>query len=59
MNIFFAADLAPVGQRLDDGEELEVVLLPIAEVSQMITQGEIIDGSLQLGVLMAKQKGWI
>lgn len=59
MNIFFAADLVAVGQRLDDGEELEVVLLPVAEVTQMITQSEIIDGSLQLGVLMAKQKGWI
>lgn len=59
MNIFFASDLVAVGQRLDDGEELEVVLLPAAEVLQMIEHGEIIDGSLQLGVLMAKQKGWI
>ena len=59
MNIFFAADLTAVGQKLDDGEELEVALLPIAEVLQMIERGEIIDGSLQLGVLLAKQKGWI
>jgi len=59
MNIFFAGDLAAVSQRLDNGEELEVVLLPVAEVLQMITRGEAIDGSLQLGVLMAKQKGLI
>ncbi|MBI3244705.1 MAG: NUDIX hydrolase [Chloroflexi bacterium] len=57
MNIFFAADLTPTKQNLDHGEELEVVLLPAAEVLQMIGRGEFIDGSVQLGVLMAVQKG--
>ena len=59
MNIFFASNLTPTKQNLDHGEELEVVLLPAAEVLQMILRGEFIDGSVQLGVLTAKQKGLI
>jgi ADP-ribose pyrophosphatase len=55
--LFFARDLVPTKQKLDVGEELEVVRLPLAEVLQMITRDELIDGSLQLGVLLALQKG--
>jgi hypothetical protein len=36
---------------------LEVVLKPFAEVLEMVLRGEYIDGSLQLGVLLAAQKG--
>ena len=57
MNIYLATDLARTQQNLDDGEELEVVILPIAEVLQMILRGEAIDASLQLGLLTAIQKG--
>ena len=56
-NLFFANDLVASGQNLDEGEELEIVLKPVPEVLQMILNGEIIDGSLQLGVLLALQKG--
>lgn len=56
-HLFFAADLTLVGQNLDEGEELEVVLKPWAEVLDLILRGEVIDGSLQLGVLLAAQKG--
>lgn len=56
-NLFFACDLHPTHQHLDQGEELEVVLMPAAEVVRMILDGEAIDGSLQLGVLLALQKG--
>jgi ADP-ribose pyrophosphatase len=56
-NLFFAADLIPTRQCLDPGEELEVVLMPAAEVVRMILDGEVIDGSLQLGVLLALTKG--
>jgi hypothetical protein len=45
------------GQRLDEGEELEVVTMPFADVLAMVLRGECIDGSLQLGVLLAAQKG--
>ena len=58
-NLFFARDLTPTKQNLDEGEELEVVRLPLADVMNMIANGEMIDGSLQLGVLLALQKGLI
>lgn len=59
MNIFLAADLVPGPQSLDEGEELEVILAPAAEVLGMILRGEIVDSSLQLAVLLAAQKGLI
>jgi len=56
-NLFFASDLLPSRQNLDEGEELEIVMKPVQEVLAMILAGELIDGSLQLGVLLALQKG--
>jgi ADP-ribose pyrophosphatase len=56
-HLFFASDLMPSAQHLDEGEELQVVLLPVEKVLQMILQGATIDGSLQLGVLLALQHG--
>ena len=56
-NLFFASDLLPTHQHLDEGEELEIVRLPVGDVLKMIASGEIIDGSLQLGVLLAQLKG--
>jgi len=56
-NLFFASDLRPTRQNLDEGEELELVTLPVSQVLEMILRGEVIDGSLQLGVLLALQKG--
>lgn len=58
-NLFFARDLIPTHQNLDEGEELEIIFMPVEEVLAMILSGEIIDGSLQLGVLLALQKGLI
>jgi ADP-ribose pyrophosphatase len=55
-NLYFASHLIPAQQNLDEGEELDVVLMPVAHVIEMILRGEIIDGSLQLGVLLALQK---
>jgi ADP-ribose pyrophosphatase len=56
-SLYFASDLRPTRQNLDEGEELEVVSLPVSQVLQMILDGQVIDGSLQLGVLLALQKG--
>jgi ADP-ribose pyrophosphatase len=56
-NLFFARDLTPTHQQLDPGEFLEVVFMPIDQVMKMILAGEVLDGSLQLGVLLAYQKG--
>jgi ADP-ribose pyrophosphatase len=58
-NLFFAKDLVPTHQRLDEGEELEIVLMPVHEVLEMIKSGEVLDGSLQLGVLLAHLKGFL
>ncbi len=56
-NLFFATDLVPTSQHLEPGEVLETVHKPVSEVLGMIINGDIIDGSLQLGVLLALQKG--
>jgi ADP-ribose pyrophosphatase len=56
-HIFLATGLTFTGQRLDEGEELEVVTMPFKDVLAMILRGECIDGSLQMGVLLAAQKG--
>lgn len=57
--LFFASDLLPTRQNLDEGEELEVITLPSAKVLDMVLSGEIIDGSLQLALLLALKKGLI
>lgn len=56
-NLFFATELQKTEQRLEPGEVLETVHIPVRQVVQMILDGEFIDGSLQLGVLLALQKG--
>jgi ADP-ribose pyrophosphatase len=58
-NLFFARDLQPTRQNLDEGELLEIVFKPVEEVLEMILDGQLIDGSLQLGVLLALSKGLI
>jgi len=56
-NLFFATDLVQTCQHLEPGEILETVHKPVGDVIHMILNGDIIDGSLQLGVLLALQKG--
>jgi ADP-ribose pyrophosphatase len=58
-HLFFASDLHLSKQNLDIGEELEIVKITVAEAVTMILKGEMIDGSLQLGILLALQKGLI
>ncbi len=55
-HLFFATGLSRTQQRLDEGEELEIVLKPFEEALDMVQRGECLDGSLQLGVLLAAQK---
>jgi ADP-ribose pyrophosphatase len=59
ITLFFASDLMQTRQNLNEGEELETVFMSIEEVLHMILNGEVIDGSLQLGMLLALQKGLI
>lgn len=56
-NLFFATNLELTTQNLEPGEVLDTVHIPVAEILRMILDGSIIDGSLQLGVLLALQKG--
>jgi ADP-ribose pyrophosphatase len=58
-HLFFASDLLPTAQRLDEGEELEVEAVSVADLIARIVGGEFVDGSLQLGVLLAWQKGYL
>jgi ADP-ribose pyrophosphatase len=58
-NLFFATELVRTAQRLEPGEILETVHKPVDDVIQMIINGDIIDGSLQLGVLLALEKGFL
>jgi ADP-ribose pyrophosphatase len=58
-NLFFATDLVQTSQHLEPGEVLETVHMPLDEVLRMIINGNFIDGSLQLGVLLALQKGML
>jgi ADP-ribose pyrophosphatase len=58
-NLFFATDLIQTHQHLEKGEFLETFHLPVRQVLGMIVNNEIIDGSLQLGVLLALQKGFL
>jgi ADP-ribose pyrophosphatase len=44
MHVFGARSLAPVPRRLEEGEEIEVVLRTPAEVAAMIRDGRIEDG---------------
>lgn len=58
-HLFFARKLTPTRQNLDEGEYLDVVPKPVGEVLNWILNGEVLDGSLQLGVLLALQKGLV
>jgi ADP-ribose pyrophosphatase len=44
MHVFVASDLRPVPQRLEPGEEIEVVTLAEDELRAAIASGEILDG---------------
>jgi ADP-ribose diphosphatase len=57
MHVFFAAQLTPGKQQLDDGEELEVHLRAFDEVYVEVLNGQHIDAALQWGVLLARAKG--
>lgn len=56
-NLFFATELELTHQNLEPGEILEIIHLPVSDVIEMINNGSFIDGSVQLGVLLALQKG--
>jgi ADP-ribose pyrophosphatase len=58
-NLYFASQLEETSQHLEPGEILDIIHMPVDDVLQGILNGEFIDGSLQLGVLLAFQKGYL
>jgi 8-oxo-dGTP pyrophosphatase MutT (NUDIX family) len=56
-HLFLVRQLTWVGQRLDPGEELQVVALPFERALGLALGDEVIDGSLMLGLLLVAQKG--
>jgi ADP-ribose pyrophosphatase len=56
-HLFFASDLTPGDQRLDEHEELEVHHRPFDDVYAEVLAGQHIDGNLQMAVLMARARG--
>ncbi len=57
IQIFFATDLQPGAQHLDEFEDIEVVEMSLPDVFKLILDNQVIDGSLMLGVLFARAKG--
>jgi ADP-ribose pyrophosphatase len=58
-HLFFGSRLRKTQPHLDEGEILDVVRLPIKAILEMVVSGQVIDGSLQLALLLAIQKGLI
>lgn len=52
--MYYAKELTPAKQHLDDDEFLEVAAIPFEKVLEMIENGEITDGKTQLAVLKVK-----
>lgn len=57
MWLYAARGLEQVGQHLDEGEELEVEELPLAEALALARGGGITDGKSILGLLLAQDLG--
>lgn len=56
-HLFFAADLHPTAQQLEAGEVLELHPTPVETVLAAIASGDYVDAGVQLGVLLALQRG--
>lgn len=53
--IFLATDLEYVGQKLDDGEFLELVKMPLTDAVAAVMDGTISDGKTQIAILKAER----
>ncbi len=57
MRAYVALDLREVGQSLEAGEEIEVVVRTVEEALGMIESGELRDAKSMLALLLAERKG--
>jgi len=53
LNIYLALDLTETGQKLDDGEFLDVVKMPFEQALGLALDGKICDAKTQIGLLKA------
>jgi ADP-ribose pyrophosphatase len=56
-HLFLAQDLSPGKQMLEPFEDVEVTGMPFAEALSLVMNGDVIDGSLMLGLLLCAQLG--
>ena len=57
MHVFLATELRPVPQRLEPGEEIEVVVMQASELEQAMAAGSIEDGKTLAAYLLWKLRG--
>jgi ADP-ribose pyrophosphatase len=57
LHIFLAEDLVPERLPADEDENLEPVVMPLAEAVELCRQGEILDAKSVAGLLGAAQRG--
>lgn len=53
INIYWTRDITVKEQNLDEGEELEVCIMPFSEALDRVLKGEITDGKTVTGILKA------
>ncbi len=53
--MYYAKELTPTKQNLDEDEFLEVAAIPFEKALEMVNNGEIIDGKTQLAILKLKR----
>jgi len=56
-HLFLAQELRLGKQHLDRYEDVEVVKMPFAEAMGLVMTGQVIDGSMMLGLLLVAHKG--
>ena len=56
IDVYLATDLTPGVQKLDEGEEIEIVSMPLDEAVQKIYCGEIQDAKTVAGILAYQSK---
>jgi len=55
-HLFLAQELTPGRQELDRYEDVEVVKMPFTEALDLVTRGDVIDGSMIVGLLLVAQR---
>lgn len=57
MHAFVASGLTHVGQKLEEDESIEVLLVEAGEALAMVERGEISDGKSMLALMLAERRG--